>query len=202
MIGAQYLFWIKLGLVAAAVSAAALAIGHRINTIKAESYQAGFDAATVKADAAEIERHARELAQQKAQAAADLAALHESATENQRLQARRQAGATGATNVTIEQLRGAAAAGLAARDEREQLRDQVAELERLIAAAADAEPPCRTDAAGAAGLRLLDECAGRYQTLAGDAGELAARITGLQRWVSGVCTEPVEPGREGGRLDE
>lgn len=137
-----------------------------------------------------------------AQARADLATTRDDAAENQRLQARQTAGATGVTNATIQQLRGAAVAGTAARDERERLRDQVAELEHRIVQASDAEPSCRTDAAGAAGLQLLDACAGRYQELAGEAGELAATVTGLQRWVSGVCTDQVAAGREGGRLDE
>ena len=136
------------------------------------------------------------------QAQADVIATREAAAENQRLQARQTAGATGATNATITQLRAAAAAGSGARDERERLRDQVAELEHRIAEASDAEPACGADAAGAAGLRLLDECAGRYQALAGDAGQLAATVTGLQRWISGVCAEQVDRGGgDGSRLD-
>ena len=136
------------------------------------------------------------------QAQVDLAQTRDAAAESQRLQARQQAGATGATNEALHQLRGAAAATAAARGEREQLRDQVAELEHRIAEAADAGASCGADAAGAAGLQLLDACAGRYQDLAGEAGELAATVTGLQRWISGVCSEPVTPVREGGRLDE
>lgn len=136
------------------------------------------------------------------QAQADLSATRDAAAENQRLQARQTAGATGATNATITQLRAAAAAGYGARDERERLRDQVAELEHRLTQASDAEPACGTDAAGATSLHLLDECAGRYQALAGDAGQLAATVTGLQRWVSGVCTDQVRPEAEGGRLDQ
>lgn len=100
-------------------------------------------------------------------------------------------------------IRRVAAARDAARTEREQLRDAIADAERRIAETSDAEPACGTHAASAAGLQLLDACAGRYQELAGEAGELAATVTGLQRWISGICTESVAPSRDGGgRLEE
>ena len=174
---APYLFWLKLAGIVAVIGGTFLA-GMRMEGWKRDSAALG-------------------------QAQADIVATRDAAAENQRLASRQQAGATGATNATIQQLRGAAAAGTAARDERERLRDQVAELEHRIAEVSDAEPACGSHAAGATGLQLLDACAGRYQELAGEAGQLAATVTGLQRWISGVCAEPVDQiAREGGRLDE
>lgn len=87
-----------------------------------------------------------------------------------------------------------------ARQELGRLQSVIADYEGRMLDASDAEPAGRADEAARVALQLFGECASRREAVAGEAGELAAQLLGLQRWVSGVCAEPVAA-REGDRGD-
>lgn len=148
--------------------------------------------------------HEREIGRAEVQAKWDAEKLEqsrldaESAQENQRLQAKWQTNSQEAQDAKDQAVSRARVARDAARTELERLRDYLADVESERVAAGEAGAASGPDANAASSGDLLGACASRYQELAGEAGELAARLGGLQVWVRGVCTEPVI---EGGKLD-
>lgn len=78
-----------------------------------------------------------------------------------------------------------------ARQELGRLQSVIADYEGRMLDASEAGAPGRADEAARVALELFGECASRREAVAGEAGELAAQLRGLQRWVAGVCAEPV-----------
>jgi len=122
----------------------------------------------------------------------------EAARENQRLQAKWNTKSQEAQDAANQAMGRARTARDAARTETERLRDYLDSVEAERVAAGEAISSSGSDGYAAVSRDLLAACAGRYSELAGEAGELAARLGGLQVWTRGVCTEPVT---EGGRMD-
>lgn len=87
-----------------------------------------------------------------------------------------------------------------ARQELGRLQSDIADVEARLLDASEAKPACRADEAARVALELFGECASRREAVAGEAGELAGSLLGLQRWVAGVCAEPVAA-TDSGRMD-
>lgn len=143
---------------------------------------------------------AAELAEKQAQTAAERVQAARVFAESER----RYQEAQNAQDAQASDLRRARAARDSAMVERERLRDAIASSELAAVRASDADTASGTYALPSQTGQLLTACAGEYEGMASEAGELAGQLAGLQRWVRGVCTKPVIEGRgdlDGGRVD-
>lgn len=176
------ILWRALGFVVAAVLVVLPGWFLRgcVDTSKATEIQAAWDKQTAE--------------REKAEKAAAVATFNETERRYQESQ-----NAQDAYAADVSRARSARDAALS---ERERLRNEIRAHEFARLEASDAEAPVGTDATAAVALDLLRACTSQYEAVEGEAGELAGRLRGLQRWVTGVCGSPVASRENPGRLND
>ena len=106
----------------------------------------------------------------------------------------RQANSDNARDQANEEIQRTKAAMATLRADGKRLRDTISSANASTREAATANPSYPIDDGAIVARDLLGECAGEYEKVAGDAGQLSAQLRGLQSWVRGVCSEPVAEG--------